>query len=283
MKNFLWICIVILWWAIGLILSADYNIRLANFLCITVHYCNNNQETDMINENKEIEEIIWTEDVIYITGTQLYEVSFDLSNPVQQKLFENYSTINPTCERDGPFGIGWGPRCSNITWFTHTYTYPKLWVSLIAYGGIIWTQDLVDNPWLFTPYLKNPFVLSGDNISFSWQQGDTLDTESIIYKEFDQEETMDSIIEEAKTKIIDGMSYYTSTKYDPQGVEWFKETDYVLYSISYRDFKNNKDRNNFYIFKPWKSYYYIIDRQWEETCIPVACGLASHAITYFTK
>ena len=30
---------------------------------------------------------------------------------------------------------------------------------------------------------------------------------------------MDSVIEEAKIKKIDDMSYYTSTEYDPQNVE----------------------------------------------------------------
>lgn len=282
MKNFLWV-VFILWWAICLILSADYNTRVADVLCTTVHYCKNTQESDIINQDQESIDIIWTENVIYTTWTQFYEVSFDLSDPQQQELFDNYSKTNSTCEVDGPYGIGGGTWCSNMTWFTHIYIYPQLWISLQAYGDIIWTQDIINNPWLLSPYLENPFIVSADNISFSWQQGGNFETETISYREFKDWEKIDSIIEEAKTKKIDGMSYYTSTEYDPQDVDEFKGTDYILHSVNYRDFKNNKDRNNFYIFKPWKSYYYIIDRQWEETCIPVACGLASHGITYFTK
>lgn len=285
MKTFLWLCITILSWAILLILYADYNTRVADFLCNTVNYCKNIQDTDIIldQENETFTNMSWFVDVIYTTWTQLYEVSFDLSDPQQQELFDKYSATNPTCEVDGPYGIGGGPWCSNITWFTHTYTYPKLWLSVLAYGRIIWTQDITTNPWLFSPYLENPFVWSSNSISFSLQQWLSVEIETISYREFKNWETIDSIIEEAKTKKIDGMSYYTATEYDPQGVEGFKGTDYILHSVNYRDFKNNKDRNNFYIFKPWKSYYYIIDRQWEETCIPVACGLASHGITYFTK
>ena len=41
MKIFLWVCIIILWWTIGLIFCADYSLRVADFLCNTVNYCKN--------------------------------------------------------------------------------------------------------------------------------------------------------------------------------------------------------------------------------------------------
>ena len=282
MKKILWICIILLWWAIGLILSADYNLRVADFFCTTVHYCNNIQESDMINQNKENEETMWTENVIYTTGTQLYEVSFDLSNPVQQKLFEDYSTINSTCEVDGPFGIGGGPWCSNITWFTHTYTYQKLWISIVAYGGIMWNQDLVDNPWLLSPSISNPFVLSGSIINYSWQQWNHIEEEKILYKEFQNWETIEWLIAYAIKQKLDGIPYYNHREFKLWELQNFYD-DYILYSINYLDSKNNRNRNNLYIFKPWKSYYYILDRESEATCIPVGCWYDKHEITYFTK
>lgn len=55
MKTFLWLCITILSWAILLILYADYNTRVADFLCKNINYCK-----DMINEEEKNKENINT-------------------------------------------------------------------------------------------------------------------------------------------------------------------------------------------------------------------------------
>lgn len=242
-----------------------YIIWLLSICTIIISWCQIQKTTEWANTTIERNNnwFSWTT-IIYTTWTRIYnEIWLSNDNKDDIELFTKLESQWENC-KNRAYGIwGWRNGCENITWYTHTYTLPNLWIIINAYSKAL--PDTTNNPGIFNSFIKQPFSLASNKIY----------TSAFYIEYHDLEQGLSTWAWDIVWKSPDTIEF--------EGKKYNKDINSISENnIIYR----SKNDNNYmvlqYIFQNGKPYYYTT---WSNGlwCTPAPCELDIHDIKYFMK
>lgn len=219
------------------------------------------------SEDKDSNNWFTGSEIIYTTWTRIYdEIWLSNDNQDEIELFNKLQSEWKNCKEQEYWIWWWYNGCESITWYTHIYTLPQLWLIIDVYKNSM--PDTINNPWIFQHNIAQPFTLSWNIIIETRNYGVFKETYSIEYHDIHSIDSIESILKKEQENLWD---YNTELNVIKTG---------EVYDIAYNS-KNEYVIKTF-LFQPWKSYYYIYTQPWS-SCNPWPCGLNQHDIKYFMK